>query len=341
MHGREEGGSVKVINRIRSIVFKHATPILIGCLAVFVMIKLPVFFSLANLLSLGSQAAVWGVVAIGMTMLILTGVTDISVGAQVYLGGIIVVRVYQMTENMFLGAACAILVCVAVSSVNGYVIAKLGLPSMIATLAMQQVCNGSASIMIGKDSVITMPAAFSGLGQSRIFNIPVSVVIFLCLFGAGVVLMNHTKFGRYVYAIGNNADALEASGINVFRIRQMTFIITGALCGLAGTVNVSRIGGAQFGMGAQMEFSCIAAVVVGGTSMLGGSGNIIGTLMGVAVIASIDQLLRLFNVSIYLYNVFWGIVVLFTVCMDLLKKHEERRERELRLAVSHEIAQEA
>ena len=85
-----------------------------------------------------------------------------------------------------------------------------------------------------------------------------------------------------------------------------------------------------------MEFSCIAAVVVGGTSMLGGSGNIIGTLMGVAVIASIDQLLRLFNGSIYLYNVFWGIVVLFTVCMDLLKKHEERREREMRLEEANE-----
>lgn len=94
--------------------------------------------------------------------------------------------------------------------------------------------------------------------------------------------MNHTKFGRYVYAIGNNADALQASGINVFLIRQMTFCDYGGTCGLAGTVNVSRIGGAQFGMGAQMEFSCIAAVVVGGTSMLqlGGSGNIIGYIDG-------------------------------------------------------------
>ncbi len=142
---------MKGINRIRSVVFKHATPILIGCLAIFVLIKMPVFFSVANLLSLGSQAAVWGVVAIGMTMLIMTGVTDISVGAQVYLGGIIVVRIYQMTENMLLGALCAVVICMLVSSVNGFVIAKLGLPSMIATLAMQQVCNGAASIMIGKD----------------------------------------------------------------------------------------------------------------------------------------------------------------------------------------------
>ena len=291
------------INRVKSLVFKNATPILIALLAVFVLIKMPVFFTISNLMSLGSQAAIWGLAAIGMTMLILTGVTDVSVGAQIYLGGVLVVRVYQATESMLLGLLCSMIVCMLVSAFNGYAIVKLGLPSMITTLAMQQVCNGLASIIIGRDSVIKMPDA-----------------------------MNHTRFGRYVYAIGNNSDAIAASGVNVFRIREITFLVTGALCGLAGTINVSRIGGAQFGMGAQMEFSCMAAVVVGGTSMLGGSGNIIGTLLGVFVIASMDQLLRMFNVSIYLYNVFWGGVVLFTVSMDLLKKYQEKREREMRLA---------
>ncbi len=320
------------INRVKSLVFKNATPILIALLAVFVLIKMPVFFTISDLMAHGSQAPIWGLAAIGMTMLILTGVTDVSVGAQIYLGGVLVVRVYQATESMLLGLLCSMIVCMLVSAFNGYAIVKLGLPSMITTLAMQQVCNGLASIIIGRDSVIKMPDAFSKLGQSRLFNIPISVLIFLLLFLISVVVMNHTRFGRYVYAIGNNSDAIAASGVNVFRIREITFLVTGALCGLAGTINVSRIGGAQFGMGAQMEFSCMAAVVVGGTSMLGGSGNIIGTLLGVFVIASMDQLLRMFNVSIYLYNVFWGGVVLFTVSMDLLKKYQEKREREMRLA---------
>ena len=220
------------INRVKSLVFKNATPILIALLAVFVLIKMPVFFTISNLMSLGSQAAIWGLAAIGMTMLILTGVTDVSVGAQIYLGGVLVVRVYQATESMLLGLLCSMIVCMLVSAFNGYAIVKLGLPSMITTLAMQQVCNGLASIIIGRDSVIKMPDAFSKLGQSRLFNIPISVLIFLLLFLISVVVMNHTRFGRYVYAIGNNSDAIAASGVNVFRIREITFLVTGALCGL-------------------------------------------------------------------------------------------------------------
>lgn len=319
------------LNKVKSFVFKNATPILLVILGVFVLIRMPVFFTVDNLLSLSSQAAIWGLAAIGMTMLILTGVTDMSVGAQIYLGGVLVVRVYQATGNMMLGLMCSILVCMLVSAFNGFAIVKMGLPSMITTLAMQQVCNGLASVIIGRDSVIKMPDEFAALGQSRLFNVPISALIFLGLFLVGVVLMNHTKFGRYVYAIGNNADALSASGINVFRVRLATFMITGALCGLAGTLNVSRIGGAQFGMGAQMEFNSMAAVVVGGTSMMGGSGNIIGTLLGVFVIAALDQLLRMFSVSVYLYNVFWGSIVLFTVSMDLLKKYQQKREYEMRI----------
>lgn len=324
------------LNKVRSIVFKNATPILLVLFGIFVIIRMPVFFTVDNLVSLSSQAAIWGLAAIGMTMLIITGVTDVSVGSQIYLGGVIVVRVFQATESMVLGLICSIVVCSLVSAFNGFAIVKVGLPSMITTLAVQQVCNGTASLIIGKDSVITMPDEFSIWGQTRVLGLPISAVLFLVLFVLGCILMNHTKFGRYVYAIGNNSDALAASGVNVFRIREITFILTGILCGIAGTFNVSRIGGAQFNMGTQMEFSCMAAVVVGGTSMLGGSGNMIGTLLGVFVIAALDQLLRMFSVSVYLYNVFWGAIVLFTVSMDLLKKYQERHERELRNLVVKE-----
>lgn len=324
------------LSKVRSVAFKNATPILLVLFGIFVLVRMPVFFTPENLVSLSSQGAIWGLAAIGMTMLIITGVTDVSVGSQIYLGGVIVVRVFQATESMVLGLLCSILVCSLVSAFNGFAIVKVGLPSMITTLAVQQVCNGAASLIIGKDSVITMPDEFSVWGQSKILGLPISAVLFLVLFVLGCILMNKTKFGRYVYAIGNNSDAVAASGVKVFRIREITFIITGILCGIAGTFNVSRIGGAQFNMGLQMEFSCMAAVVVGGTSMLGGSGNMIGTLLGVFVIAALDQLLRMFSVSVYLYNVFWGGIVLFTVSMDLLKKYQERKEREMRTLAAKE-----
>ena len=314
--------------KIKNFALKNANWIFIFGLLLFVAIKLPVFFSITNLLSLGSQIAVLGIAAIGMTLLILTGVTDISVGQQIYLAGVISVKVYQSTNNMFLATACAMLVCGVVGSINGVLIAKVGLPSMIATLSMQQVCNGAASILIGEESVINVGNEFSALGSGKVGDVPVSVLIFLVLFLCAAIITNHTRFGHYVFAIGNNADAVAASGLNVFLIREILFIATGMLAGFAGVINASRIGGVQFGMGLKMEFNAIAAAVVGGTSMHGGRGNMWGTLMGVMIIGSLDQLMRMFNINIYLYNLVWGIVVLLTVACDLLKQHELKNEKE-------------
>ena len=123
------------LSKARSVVFKNATPILLAIFAVFVVVKMPVFFTPDNLISLSSQGAIWGLAAIGMTMLIITGVTDVSVGSQIYLGGVITVRVFQATESMVLGLLCSILVCMAVSAFNGFAIVKVGLPSMITTLS--------------------------------------------------------------------------------------------------------------------------------------------------------------------------------------------------------------
>lgn len=318
----------KTLRKVKNIVFKNATYIIIGILMIFVALRMPLFYSLDNIVALASQIVVIGIAAIGMTMLILTGVTDISLGQQIYLGGVVSVQVYKITGSMPLSIVAAMLSCGIVGAINGVLIAKVGLPSMIATLSMQQVCNGAASLLIGAESVINVGPEFRRLGQDKLFGIPICVLIFLLLFALGVLLTNRTKFGRYIYAIGNNADALSASGIRVFRIRETIFVITGLLCGLAGVINASRIGGVQFGMGLQMEFQAIAAVVVGGTSMQGGRGNMIGTLLGIVVIGSIEQLMRLFNINIYLYDVVWGIIVLVTVGGDLLKQRELSLEKE-------------
>ena len=116
----------------------------------------------------------------------------------------------------------------------------------------------------------------------------------------------------------------------VFLTREIIFAISGALIGYAGVINVARLGGAQFNRGEGMEFSCVAAAVVGGVSMTGGRGNMLGAVMGVIIIAALDQLLRLFSVSTYLYDVFWGAIVLFTVSADILKNYEIKREREIK-----------
>ena len=322
--------------KIRSIVFRNATPILIILIAVYVLVRMPVFFTPANIISLGSQVSVIGIASIGMCMLILTGVTDISVGQQIFLGGVVAIRIFQLTGSMFVATIASMLVCTFVGSINGFVIAKVGVPSMIATLAMQQICKGLASVLIGEDSVISVGDDFKVLGQGKILSIPYSVVFFVVLFTLFCIFINRSRFGRYVYAIGNNADAIGASGVNVYLCRQIIFVLTGMLAGFAGVINASRIGGVQFGMGVGMEFSCIAACVVGGISMSGGKGKMQGVLLGIVIIGSIDQLLRLFNFSVYLYNVVWGVVVLFTVSTDILKNYQIKYERERSMIMQKE-----
>lgn len=314
--------------KVKNFILKNANWVFVFVLLLFVAIKMPLFFSISNLLSLGSQIAVLGIVSIGMTLLILTGVTDISVGQQVYLAGVISVKVYMATDNMIAATIAAMLVCGMVGAINGVLIVKMGLPSMIVTLSMQQICNGFASILIGEESVINVGNKFGVLGSGKVGDVPISVLIFLALFVVGAIISNRTKFGHYVFAIGNNADAVAASGINVFLIREIIFIATGMLAGFAGVINASRIGGVQFGMGVKMEFNAIAAAVVGGTSMKGGRGNMWGTLVGVLLIGSIDQLMRLFNINVYLYNLVWGLIVLFTVGCDLIKQKELKNEKE-------------
>lgn len=314
--------------KIKNFVFKNANWVFIFALLLFVAIKLPLFFSVSNLMSLGSQIAVLGIASIGMTLLILTGVTDISVGQQIYLAGVISVKVYQATNSMVYATIAAMLVCGVVGAINGVLIASIGLPSMIVTLSMQQVCNGAASILIGEESVINVGNQFSALGSGKLGDVPISVIIFLVLFVIGAIISNRTKFGHYIFAIGNNSDAVAASGINVFLIREIIFIATGMLAGFAGVINASRIGGVQFGMGVKMEFNAIAAAVVGGTSMQGGRGNMWGTLIGVMIIGSIDQLMRMFNINVYLYNLVWGLIVLLTVGCDLIKQKELENEKE-------------
>lgn len=316
--------------KVKGFVFKNAVNILLACLLVFILIRMPSFFRPANLISLASGGCCFGIMTIGMTMLMLNGYIDISLGAQLYLSGVITIKIYQATNSIWLCLLISMITTTYVSMFNGLLIAKIGVPSMIATLAVKNVCKGVASLMIGKESVISMPESFTTLGRYKIAGIPISVISLAVLFAFFIVVMSKTKFGHYIYAIGNNADALQASGVNVFRTREMIFAISGALAGYAGVINVSRLGGAQFNLGEGMEFSCVAAAVVGGTSMTGGRGSMLGSVLGVIIIAALDQLLRLFSVSNYLYDVFWGAIVLFTVSADILKNYQINREKELR-----------
>ena len=315
----------------RQILFRNATLIFIIALAAFIFFEMPLFFTSESLLNLTSQASVFGMATVGLIFVILMGEIDISLGAQVYLSGVLSIRAYYATNSLFICFVVSILVGLAVGALNGYLISKIGIPSMVLTMSTMFICRGIGNLVVGVDSVINVSdPVFPALGQGKTFGIPTSALFFLGAVMIGWLLLTRTKFGRYIYAIGNNADALSAAGINILYVRLGAYVITGILCGIAGLINVSRIGGSSFELAKGLEFTCIAACVVGGASMTGGEGSMLGTLFGITVVASINQLLRLFNISTYLYDAIWGVVMLLTVLMNLLKWHQVKYEKEHR-----------
>lgn len=306
----------------------YIKPVMFFCFIIFIIIKAPLFFRPSNLLSVLAQGAVTGIVSIGMAMVILAGEIDISVGAQLYCTGAIASEVFLATKNLWFAAGAAILSGAVFGLVNGIGVAIFKIPSMIATLATCNVLTGLGSLIIGSDSTLVAGDSYKVVSQTKIFGILSSAWTFLLLFLIFSVVVRKTKFGRYIYAIGDNEDALKAMGINVDAVVIWIFVLTGILCGIGGLIATSRLGGSQFNLSIGSEIYCIAAVVVGGVSMTGGKGSMFGVLFGIFIVAALDNLLRLLSVSAYLYDLVWGIVIFVIVMIDLLKKKQEIRNQE-------------
>jgi len=295
---------------------------------IFIAIKVPVFFSLNNLISVLSQGAVIGIASIGMAMVILAGEIDISVGAIVYCTGVIASELYLSTGSLVISAVAAIGCGGLCGLINGIGVAKLKIPSLITTLAVCNILSGLGSILIGSEGTLSAGEGYKVVAQTKILGLLSSAWIYIILFLLFVVIIRKTRFGRYIYAIGDNQDALRASGIRVDFVMTMIFVLTGMLCGIGGLITTSRLGGTQFNISLGMEIYCIAAVVVGGISMTGGRGNFVGVFFGVFVVAALDNLLRLMSVNVYMYNVVWGIVIFGVVLIDILKKKQKARDLE-------------
>ena len=303
----------------------YVKPLAFVLFVIFIFVRVPIFFRPDNLISLLSQGAVIGIASIGMSMVILSGEIDISVGAMIYCSGAIASEVFLSTRSITIATIAAIGAGCVFGFVNGFGVAKLKIPSMIATLAVSNMLTGLGSLIIGADSTLIAGDVYKVISQTKIGGLLSSAWIFILLFVLFAVVIKKTRFGKYIYAIGDNADALSASGINVDFIQIMIFVLTGMLCGIGGLIATSRLGGSQFNLSLGTEVYCIAAVVVGGISMSGGKGNFFGTLIGIFIVAALDNILRLMSVSVYVYNLIWGVVIFCIVLIDIMKKKQEVR----------------
>ncbi|PDQ22374.1 sugar ABC transporter permease [Mesorhizobium sanjuanii] len=308
---------------------------LIVIIVVFSMLS-PYYFSLGNFLTMASHVAIFGILAVGMLLVILNGGIDLSVGSTLGLSGVIAGFLMQGVQLQTLGVVLfppvwvvVVLVCVLgalVGLVNGVLIAWLKVPAFVATLGMLYVVRGAALLMTngltyndlgGKPELGN--TGFDWLGFNRLFGVPIGVLVMAVIAIIGSIILNRTAFGRWLYASGGNERAAELSGVPVKKVQVAVYMLSGICASVAGLILSSELTSAGPTAGNSYELTAIAAVVIGGAALTGGRGNIRGTLVGAFVIGFLSDGLVIIGVSAYWQTVFTGAVIVLAVLLNAIQ----------------------
>ena len=296
--------------------------LLVLCLALW--IASPHFLTTANLLNVVEQSTLIGIIAVGMTFVILTAGIDLSVGSIVALAGVAMGTAFRAGLPMFAAALTGLAVGLACGLANGGFITLGRLPPFIATLGMMSIARGGALMLSDGRSISGYPDGFRALATGDLLGIPLPVVIMLVIYGIAHFVLTRTTLGRYTYAIGGNEEAAELSGIRVRFYKSAVYGIAGLLSAVTSILLVARLDSAQPIAGIMYELDAIAAVVIGGTSLLGGSGSVLGTLIGALIMGVLRNGLNLLGVSSYLQQVAIGGVIIVAVLMDMALRRRAR-----------------
>lgn len=267
------------------------------------------FLTSDNLINILRQSAVNGIIAVGMMLVILTRGIDLSVGSTLAFSTVIAADLLRQGTSPVVAILVAVLIGVVIGLISGLLVSRINIPPFIATLGMMTLVRGLAYSFTEGQPITGLPEAFRWLGTGSIGPIPAPVIVMALVFIAGFVLLDYTAFGRHIFAFGDNAKAAFMTGLPTRRIVLFVYMATGALSALAGVVLIGRLNSAAPSTGVGYEFDAIAAVVVGGTSFDGGEGSIWGTLLGVLLIAVLNNGLNLLNVPSPFQEVVKGAVI--------------------------------
>jgi len=283
----------------------------------------PNFLKRSNLLAIVDRIVVIAVIAIGMTMVIITGGIDLSVGSLIAVSAVISTLLMKIMGGLqasdwvvAVGFVAGILSCGIVGLIGGFFVARFKVPAFITTLGIMMVGRGLAFRITGGFSIYQVPEALPWLGQGSSLGIPNTVILLFVLYVLAHIFMSHTRMGRYIYAVGGNEEAARLSGVPVKFIIVFVYIISSLAAGLGGCIQASQLNTGTPNMGVMYELYVIAAVVVGGTGLSGGSGRILGTLIGVFVISVIQNGMNLLGIQSYTQQIVLGLVILGAVLLD-------------------------
>jgi ribose/xylose/arabinose/galactoside ABC-type transport system permease subunit len=307
-------------SRIARFFAKYGAGVVLLVLIIGMSVSSDIFLTLPNLTNVARQVSINAIIASGMTFIIITAGIDLSVGSLVALAGCFAMLVIEATGSSLFGISAGILLGGLAGGVNGSIIAWAKIPPFIVTLAGLTIYRGIALIMTGGSPIIKFEGGFRYLGQGHFLGFPVPILIMAAVVGVMNIVLTRTSFGAHVYSVGGNEEASRLSGIKVALVKFKVYIIGGMLTGLAGMVLMGRLSSAQPNTGEGFELDAIAAVILGGTSLMGGRGSIWGTLVGTLIIGILNNGFNLMSVDAHFQLVAKGIIILLAVLLDQYMK---------------------
>lgn len=313
---RQATGDIAINLRWKELFVRFQAVLALVLLGVVLSVLTDRFLEISNLMNVARQASINAIIAAGATLVILSGEIDLSPGSVLALSGAISAGLVSSGLNPFLGILSGLGLGTVAGLVNGLLVTRFRIPSFIATLGMMTAARGLTLVYTGGRPVTVMDQTFAFAGDGYLGPIPMPIIIMAVVFVAGYVLLNYTLLGRYIYAVGSNEEATRLSGIDSSKIKLIAFAIAGLTAALSGIVVTGRIYSAQPTAGVGYELDAIAAVVLGGTSLSGGQGSIVGTLIGALIISVLSNGLNLLDVSSFYQQVVKGLVIVLAVLLD-------------------------
>jgi len=292
----------------------------VALIAVALTFSTNVFLTSANLLNVLRQASLTFLIASGLTLTILTAGLDLSVGANVGLSACLAATVMKSTDSIALGVAAGLGFGVLVGALNGLMVTLLKLPPFIATYGMLWTLNGVTYWFMGGETIHGFSPGFRALGSGYWFGVPVPIYVMAAFLAAGGIFTRYTTFGHEVYAIGANREAARLSGVPVRARLNLVYILSGAMAGLAAIVYLARLNSAEADIGEALTLPAIAAVLIGGTSLFGGSGSLTGTLVGALTLTLVVNGMNLLAVDANWQPLVTGVIVILSVWIDVITR---------------------
>ncbi|WP_343247217.1 ABC transporter permease [Diplocloster hominis] len=290
--------------------------IIIIALSLIISIFSPHFLSGTNIISMFVALTVEGIIVLGMVLLLIIAGLDLSVGAVMAFTGVSVAMMINKGIPVFLAILAALLLALAIGLLNGFLISEIGLNSFITTLGMMMVVKGLMLVISQGKAVLNMPASFKAIGQGKIAGIQYPIIIMITLVIVMDLLVRHTRFMRQTYYIGSSELASQLNGIHVKKIKMLMYCLSSFFAGLAGVLITARFGNASVTLGDNTAMNVITAAIIGGASLNGGQGTVLGAFLGAVFMQLISTSLNMLNVNMYWQNFVTGAILIIAILID-------------------------